>query len=87
MSPCTASAWEPGATFSNTPPGRGVSGDNYDLAFVSSNTPGRHSIRITAEESEGDDEVADRLHLSRQHVAVRLHRAHRLLRARLLGQR
>ena len=34
--------------------GRGDSGAEYDLAFVSGKRPGRHSIRVTVEESEGE---------------------------------
>ena len=34
--------------------GRGVLGDDYELSFVSGKGPGRRSIRVTVEESEGD---------------------------------
>lgn len=49
----------------------------------------RQVVRLRDIEDLSTDEVAHRLHLSRQNVAVRLHRAHRLLRPlverRLLG--
>ena len=41
----------------------------------------RDVVRLRDLEDRPTDEVARRLHLSRQNVAVRLHRAHRLLRA------
>ena len=41
----------------------------------------RDVVRLRDLEDRPADEVARRLHLSRQNVAVRLHRAHRLLRA------
>ena len=40
----------------------------------------RDVVRLRDVEDRPPDEVARRLHLSRGHVAVRLHRAHRLLR-------
>ena len=40
----------------------------------------RDIVRLRDVEHRPPDEVARRLHLSRNHVAVRLHRAHRLLR-------
>ena len=40
----------------------------------------RDIVRLRDIEHRSADEVARRLHLSRQNVAVRLHRAHRLLR-------
>ena len=41
----------------------------------------RDVVRLRDLEDRPADEVARRLHISRQNVAVRLHRAHRLLRA------
>lgn len=51
----------------------------------------RDVVRLRDLEDRPPEEVASRLHLSRQNVAVRLHRAHRLLRSiverRLAGRR
>ena len=44
----------------------------------------REVVRLRDLEDRPADEVARRLHLSRQHVAVRLHRAHNLLRRHLV---
>ena len=41
----------------------------------------RDVVRLRDLEDRPPEEVASRLHLSRQNVAVRLHRAHRLLRS------
>ena len=43
----------------------------------------REVVRMRDIEERSNAEVAERLHISKQNAAVRLHRAHRLLRARL----
>lgn len=45
----------------------------------------REVVRLRDIEEHSNTEVAARLHISKRNVAVRLHRAHRLLRARLLA--
>ena len=47
----------------------------------------REVVRIRDIEERSNAEVAERLHISKQNAAVRLHRAHRLLRARLMAHR
>ena len=54
--------------------------------------PRRHStfrevVRLRDIEERSNAEVAERLHISKWIAAVRLHRAHRLLRARLMAHR
>ena len=47
----------------------------------------RQVVQLRDIEERPSDEVARELHISKQNVAVRLHRAHRLLQARLQRQR
>lgn len=47
----------------------------------------REVVRLHDVEERSNAEVAERLHISKENAAVRLHRAHRLLRARLKTQR
>ena len=47
----------------------------------------REVVRLRDVEERSNAEVAERLHISKRNVAVRLHRAHRLLRARLQAHR
>ncbi len=47
----------------------------------------REVVRLRDLEERSNTEVAERLHISKQNAAVRLHRAHRLLRTRLLAHR
>lgn len=47
----------------------------------------REVVKLRDIQERSNSEVAERLHISKQNVAVRLHRAHRLLRVRLLGRR
>ena len=47
----------------------------------------REVVRLRDVEERSNAEVAERLHISKRNAAVRLHRAHRLLRARLLAHR
>lgn len=45
----------------------------------------REVVRLRDIQERSNAEVAERLHISKRNVAVRLHRAHRLLRARLVA--
>ena len=47
----------------------------------------REVVRLRDIEERSNAEVAERLHISKRNAAVRLHRAHRRLRARLLKHR
>ena len=44
----------------------------------------REVVKLRDIEERSNAEVSEQLHISKRNVAVRLHRAHRLLRARLL---
>ena len=44
----------------------------------------REVVKLRDLEERSNAEVSERLHISRRNVAVRLHRAHKLLRSRLL---
>lgn len=43
----------------------------------------REVVRLRDVEKRSNAEVSERLHISKRNVSIRLHRAHRLLRARL----
>lgn len=47
----------------------------------------REVVRLRDVEERSNAEVAERLHISKRNAAVRLHRAHRLLRSRLQAHR
>ncbi len=47
----------------------------------------REVVRLRDIEERSTTDVAEQLHISKRNAAVRLHRAHRLLRARLLAHR
>ena len=47
----------------------------------------REVVKLRDVEERSNAEAAAQLHISKRNVAVRLHRAHRLLRARLLHHR
>ena len=47
----------------------------------------REVVKLRDLEERTNTEVAEQLHISKQNVSVRLYRAHRLLRSRLLKHR
>ena len=47
----------------------------------------REVVRLRDVEERSTAEVAERLHISKRNAAVRLHRAHRFVRARLVRAR
>ena len=47
----------------------------------------REVVKLRDIEERSNSDIAERLHIAKRNVSVRLHRAHRLLRARLSGER